>query len=120
MNEESITSNPELQEESGRNPDGTFKKGFSGNPAGKPRKKTFRDYFTEEEEVKLIEKIKAELEGETRPDIIKMTIEHIFGKPRQNIGLDGGEDGKPLGVVILPQKNANPLGADNKTTGSTG
>lgn len=28
-----------------------------------------------------------------------------------------GKDGEPLGVVVLPQRNGNSLGADNKTSG---
>jgi len=48
---------------------------------------------------------------------IDSLFDRALGKARQNIGLDGGEDGKPVGVVILPQKNGNSLGADNKTTG---
>lgn len=41
--EEDINQPPANREETGRNPDGTFKSGFSGNPNGRPRNplKTF-------------------------------------------------------------------------------
>lgn len=91
-----------------------WKKGQSGNPAGRPHKKTFRDYFTDAEEAEVMERVKEKL---SEKEIMKMVVEQLFGKPRQNIGLDGGEDGKPVGVVILPQKNVHSLGTDKETTG---
>lgn len=35
-----------------------------------------------------------------KPELMKFILEHIFGKARQNIGIDGGEDGKALVVQI--------------------
>lgn len=35
---------PAIREDSGRNPDGTFKPGVSGNPSGRP-KNTLKDYI---------------------------------------------------------------------------
>lgn len=37
-------SEPENREDTGRNPDGTFKPGVSGNPGGRPRN-TLKDYL---------------------------------------------------------------------------
>jgi len=73
------------------------------NPKGKTRK-SFRDYFTEEEELKLIDKIKAEVDGETRSDILKMVVEHIFGKPKQPL-VGGDEDDPAIPITILGEKN---------------
>ena len=40
-----MSEEPANREESGRNPDGTFKAGFSGNPSGRP-KNTLKDYVS--------------------------------------------------------------------------
>jgi len=31
-----------------------------------------------------------------KSDLLKFVLEQIFGKARQSIGLDGGEEGKPI------------------------
>jgi hypothetical protein len=89
-------SEPELQEKTGRNPDGTFKEGVSGNPNGRPKRKTFRDYFTDVDEAELMERVKQAM---SEKEIMKMIVEQLFGKPRQNIGLDGGEENKPISIL---------------------
>lgn len=38
-----MTESPAIREDTGRNEDGTFKPGVSGNPAGRPRN-TLKDY----------------------------------------------------------------------------
>jgi hypothetical protein len=103
-------SEPILMDEKGRNPDGTFKEGWKGGP-GRPKKKSFRDYFTEEEETELIEKIKAEVRGETRPDIIKMVVEQIFGKAKQPL-VGGDTEDNPIKLLTLNALRKND--SDNK------
>ena len=85
----------------GRDYKGKFIKGVSGNPAGRPRRKTFRDYFDETEEEELINRIKEELREGKKTDLTKMAIEQIFGKARQTVGVDGGldENDKPLPLL---------------------
>ena len=54
---------PQNREETGRNPDGTFKKGFTGNPGGRPRNplKEFSlaefESWTDDEKRKFLKKI---------------------------------------------------------------
>lgn len=87
-------------ENNGRNSNGRFKEGWAGGP-GRPKKKSFADYFSETETEALVNMIKQELKGKVKSDIIKLTVEHIFGKPRQNIGIDGGEEGKAVPIQLL-------------------
>ncbi len=81
----------------------------TANPNGRP-KGTFslKTLIVKklEEQPELREKIIAELFEKEQALIFQM----IDGKPRQNLGLDGGEDGLPLGVVILPKKDDSTLG----------
>lgn len=73
-----------------RNEKGQLLPGYTANPKGRPKKKTFRDYFTEEEEEDLINKVK-QVVGD-KPDILKMAIEHIFGRPQTSVDITtGGE-----------------------------
>lgn len=103
-----------IKTEENRNPDGTFAKGNPGGP-GRPPKKSFRDYFSEQEEQDLIVAVKAVMKE--RPEILKMTIEHIFGKPKQNMSIDGGEDEKGnLKPVLVKFIDAKPE-SDPNTTG---
>jgi len=97
-------SEPDLQEKSGRNPDGTFKEGFSGNPNGRPKRKSFRDYFSESDEAELMERVKSAM---SEKEIMKMIVEQLFGKPRQNIGLDGGEEGKAIVIKKIDYAGNN-------------
>lgn len=113
---ENIEEKTNLTGEKWRNPDGTLREGHPGLPnAGRPKGKTFRDYFSETEEADLIVKVKEVLKD--RPEILKMAIEQIFGKPRQNIGLDGGEEGKSIIINIskeIAEKNElNSSSSDN-------
>lgn len=90
-----------------RNAKGQLLPGHTANPYGRPKRKTIRDYYTEEEIEDLINKLK---QAETS-DMVRTALEYIFGKPRQNIGLDGGEEGNPIIVkkIIYGDNDSSPV-----------
>lgn len=78
----------------------------AGRPKGTYNKPQLRDYISEDEVNKLVEKAKEQ--AADKPELLKFILDHVFGKARQNIGLDGGEDGQPLSIEIsekIAQKN---------------
>lgn len=86
--------NPGIREESGRNPDGTFKPGFSGNPNGRP-KDTLKEYakrklieMTPEEKERFLEKIS--------PELLWQMAE---GRPKQDTDITS--DGKELNTALV-------------------
>ncbi len=81
-----------------RDEKGRILPGHTLNPGGRPRKKNFGDYFSEEEKEALILRIKQELGGKPKGDIVKMTVEQIFGKPKQPI-IGGDEDDPPIKIT---------------------
>lgn len=103
----------EIPEKTGeiRNPDGTFKKGITGNPNGRPKgsfslvemiknklqeipegkDKTYAEYFIEQMMKKSV------IEGDT--SMMRDMLNRVDGMPRQNVGLDGGSAGKPISIL---------------------
>lgn len=86
--------------EPARDEKGRLLPGHTANPNGRPKKKTFRDYFDENEELALINKIKQALDE--RPEILKMAVEQIFGKPKQQIEQDITSGGKT--IMLMPSE----------------
>lgn len=86
-----------------RDEKGRLLPGHTANPNGRPKRKTFREYFSEEEELDLINKLKTS----DKPEIWMKIAEQIFGKARQNIGLDGGSEDKPIPLLYVLDNNGN-------------
>lgn len=94
------------KQEKERNPDGTFPKGKSGNPNGRPREKSLTTLLKEalkqiekatgeQYDVLLVKRLleKAISKGDMKA--IQMIWERLEGKPKQSIEL-GGIDGDPI------------------------
>jgi hypothetical protein len=101
-----------------RDEKGRLLPGNTANPKGRPKRKTIRDYYTEEEIEDLINKLKL---AET-PDMIRTAIEHIFGKPKQPL-VGGDEDDPAIKTIsqinyIVPKENGNNSASDNQTASS--
>lgn len=78
-----------------------FKKGKSGNPNGRPTGSTtkpkFSDFLSKEEIEGIVAKAK-ELALAGNENMIKLILEHNFGKAPQNVDLTSGGD--PIKVVF--------------------
>lgn len=69
----------------------------AGRKKGSTKKPQISDFITERE-VKELVKI-AKTQAKDKPDLLKFLLEQVFGRARQNIGLDGGEDDKPINII---------------------
>lgn len=113
------TTGTETPENSGilRNEKGQFVKGHSGNPAGKPVGTIspiakVKQIFSENPEY-FQEFIEAYIKDASNR---KHIVEMLDGKPRQNIGLDGGEEGLSIKFAQVFNKDADSTqrtGEDN-------
>ena len=67
----------------------------AGRPKGSTNLPKIGDYITEEEVKELVGMAKLYAKA-GKTDLLRFILEQIFGKARQNIRLDGGEDDKPI------------------------
>lgn len=96
-----MSDTPDKQENN-RNDDGTFRKGVSGNYAGRPKAKTIRERVRD-----WLEEHPEDMEGFIEHFVKKnreLTWQMLEGRPRQQTGLTYDGEKLELGVVILPAK----------------
>ena len=79
-----------------RNKKGQFKDGWKGGP-GRPKQKSLRDLLSAEQEEELVA-LAVEL-AKKDPSMTRFVLEHIYGKARNTIGLDGGDEDKPISLL---------------------
>lgn len=79
-----------------------FKKGQSGNPAGRPKgsysKPRFTDYCTEETAKELVYKA-MEMAAQGDSIMLRFCVEHLLGKAPQALEMTG-EGGLPFQIII--------------------
>lgn len=100
-----MNNEPEKQEII-RNEDGTFPKGVSGNPKGRPKGKTLKEYQAD--------KFRSMTDEQKEQWIIDNKISGIDawrmaeGNPATNADIDLTSGGKPLPILnALPTNNSN-------------
>lgn len=79
---------------------GGFRPG-GGRPKGSTNKLNFRDFINRKDIDRLVKL--AIKQAETKPELLKFVLEQSFGKAPQRVELTG-EDGAPVGIVMLPPK----------------
>ena len=94
-------TDPEKQENAGRNPDGTFPPGVSGNPNGRPKRKTLTELIhaklddTPEGWEKLAAMVLYKIFNEKDKEILKELWHYTDGMPQQKV-----ENSGTLNIII--------------------
>lgn len=83
-----------------RNEKGQFKTGWKG--LGRPKQKSLRDLLSADQEEELV--ALAVERAKEDPTMAKFVLEQIYGKARQNIGMDGGSEDKPISILEILRK----------------
>lgn len=78
-----------------RKPDGTFQKGYTGNPGGRPPGKSLKTYWRERFQ-EMTDEEKAEFSKKVDPALLWQMAE---GRPRQDTDITTGGDKLTVSVV---------------------
>lgn len=92
---------PEKQGEIKRKNDGTYEKGVSGNPAGRPPGKSLKEFW-KERFANMSDEEKAEFSKKVAPELLWQMAE---GRPRQDTDLTSG--GEKLSVAVVNYADHN-------------
>lgn len=105
---------------------GTWKPGQSGNPKGRPKRRTITEELcklldqpdeTGKQGWQQVAELLLRLAKEGDRAMLKDLVDRTDGKPKQTVELGGIED-QPLGITIVrPEKNGSD-GRDDKPNGS--
>lgn len=97
------STEPDIQENAGRMPDGTFAPGVSGNPLGRPKRKTLTELIHDKLDntpgawEELVDVVIRLAKGKDR-EILKELWHYTDGMPKQKQEITG-KDGEPLIVI---------------------
>lgn len=81
----------------------------SGRPKGSTNRPQIQKFFTPEELEAFMIKLKADAETDVK--VALWFADQLFGKARQNIGLDGGEEGLPVQINQVKELSDDQLAA---------
>lgn len=80
----------------------------AGRPKGESDnsilRRRLKDFISNDELDLFVESLKSKAMEDSK--VMMYLIDHIFGKARQNVGLDGGEDGKSI-IIEIAEAIAN-------------
>ena len=83
----------------------------SGRPKGSSCKPKITDHFTQKEIDELVENAKTL--AKTNATVAMFLLEQVFGKARQSVGIDGGEEGAPIVFSEIARQNLDKIKNDN-------
>lgn len=126
---EELNNNTNLgsSQQNQKNQDNQVKNNGWGGPrpnSGRPRgesdnsilKRKLRDYISSDELDLFVESLKSKAMEDSK--VMMYLIDHIFGKARQNVGLDGGEDGKSI-IIEIAEAIANKNDINKSTSNNS-
>ena len=103
---------PEQQGEIKRRPDGTYEKGVSGNPAGRPPGKSLKEFW-KERFAAMTDEEKAEFSKKVAPELLWQMAE---GRPRQDSDITSGGEKLSVAVVNYADSNSSQLSTEELPT----
>jgi len=103
---------PEKQGEIKRRPDGTYEKGVSGNPAGRPPGKSLKEFW-KERFAAMTDEEKAEFSKKVAPELLWQMAE---GRPRQDSDITSGGEKLSVAVVNYADSNSSQLSTEELPT----
>ena len=85
-----------------------------GRPVGSSNKPRIADFMPDNDIKELMERYLERAKVEDK--VMIHLIENVLGKARQNIGLDGGEEDKPIAILneIISSHNSNEESSEPK------
>lgn len=94
----------------------------AGRPKGSYQKPRVSDFVTFDDAREFIAIAKKRALEDGKDDLLKFLINHAFGQPRQNVGIDGGDEDKPIEFKNVSAMSPEEIDEfiKSKLTGSKG
>lgn len=86
----------------------------AGRPKGSSHKPKIADDLSDDQKEALLLKAYQKAMGGSEK-LLQFFLDQVYGKARQNIGLDGGEDDKPIAILTNALRIHNSNGEDSES-----